>query len=75
MSPSICILSVLVVRVSNKTISVPISLRELQKDNKTVDLEALLQSRTGKARLFSNMRKITFHANLIADSNSQTSKE
>ncbi len=47
MSPSICIPSVLVARVSNKTISVPISLRELQKDNKTVDLEALLDSGAG----------------------------
>ena len=46
-SPSICIPSVLVARVSNKTISVPISLRELQKDNKTVDLEALLDSGAG----------------------------
>ena len=34
-----------------------------------------LQLWTGKTRLFSNMRNITFHANLIADSNSQTSKE
>ncbi len=47
MSPSICIPSVLVARVSNKTISVPISLHELQKINKTVDLEALLDSGAG----------------------------
>ena len=31
----------------NKTISIPISLCELQKDNKTVDLEALLDSGAG----------------------------
>jgi hypothetical protein len=46
-SPSISILSVLVVRVSNKSISIPISLRELQKKDKTVDLEALLDSGAG----------------------------
>jgi hypothetical protein len=43
-SPSVSILSVLVVRVSNKSISILISLRELQKNNETVDLEALLDS-------------------------------
>ena len=46
-SPSLCIPTVVIARVSNKTISVPISLRELQKDNKTVDLEALLDSGAG----------------------------
>ena len=46
-SPSLCIPTVLVAQVSNKTISVPISLCELQKDNKTVDLEALLDSGAG----------------------------
>ena len=34
-------------QVLNKTISVLISLRELQKDNETVDLEALLDSGAG----------------------------
>ncbi len=47
MSPSLCIPTVVIARVSNKTISVPISLRELQKDNKTVDFEALLDSGAG----------------------------
>jgi hypothetical protein len=46
-SPSVSILSVLVARVSNKLISIPISLRELQKNNETVDLEALLYSGAG----------------------------
>ena len=46
-SPSLCIPTVVIARVSNKTISIPISLRELQKDNKTVNLEALLDSGAG----------------------------
>jgi hypothetical protein len=46
-SPSVSILSVLVVWVSNKSISILISLRELQKNNETVDLEALLDSGAG----------------------------
>ena len=46
-SPFLSILSVLVARVLNKTISVLISLRELQKDSETVDLEAFLDSGAG----------------------------
>jgi hypothetical protein len=46
-SPSVSILSVLVVQVSNKLISIPISLCELQKNNETVNLEALLDSGAG----------------------------
>jgi hypothetical protein len=46
-SPSVSILSVLVARVSNKSISILISLRELQKNNETIDLEALLDSGAG----------------------------
>jgi hypothetical protein len=46
-SPFVSILSVLVARVSNKSISIPITLRELQKNNETVDLEALLDSGAG----------------------------
>ena len=64
MSPSICIPSVLVARVSNKTISVPISLRELQKDNKTIDLEALLDSGAGGLYIdetFAKRNNFTLH--------------
>jgi len=46
-SPSLSILSVLVARVSNKSIAIPITLRESQKDRENVKLEALLDSGAG----------------------------
>jgi hypothetical protein len=46
-SPSLSILNVLVVRVSNKSITVPITLRESQKNREPVELEALLDSGVG----------------------------
>ncbi len=63
-SPSLPILSVLVARVSNKTISVLISLRELQKDNETVNLEALLDSGAGELFIdetFAKRNDFTLH--------------
>ncbi len=59
-----CIPSVLVARVLNKTISVPISLRELQKDHKTVDLKALLDSGAGELFIdetFAKRSNFTLH--------------
>ena len=47
MSPSLSILSVLVARVSNKSITVPITLHESQKNREPVELEALLDSEAG----------------------------
>jgi len=46
-SPSLSIYSVLVVQVSNKSISVLITLHESQKDRKPVELKALLDSGAG----------------------------
>ena len=46
-SPSLSILSVLVARVSNKSITVPITLHESQKNGKPIELEALLDSGAG----------------------------
>jgi len=46
-SPSLSILSVLVAWVSNKSIAIPISLRESQKNREPVKLEALLNSGAG----------------------------
>ncbi len=63
-SPSICIPSVLVARVLNKTISVPIFLCEFQKNNKTVDLEALLDSGAGGLfidKTFTKRNNFTLH--------------
>ena len=47
MSPSLSIFSVLVAQASNKSISVPITLRENQKDREPVELYALLDSGAG----------------------------
>ena len=47
MSPSLSIPSVLVAWVSNKSITVPITLRENQKNREPVKLEALLDSGAG----------------------------
>ncbi len=63
-SSSICIPSVLVAQVLNKTISVPISLHELQKDNKTINLEALLDSGAGELFIdetFAKQNNFTLH--------------
>jgi hypothetical protein len=46
-SPSLSILFVLVVRVLNKSITVPIILHESQKNREPVELEALLDSGAG----------------------------
>jgi len=46
-SPSLSILSVLVARVSNKSIAIPITLRESQKNREPIELEALLDSGAG----------------------------
>jgi len=46
-SPSLSILSVPVARVINKSIVIPISLRESQKNREPVELEALLDSGAG----------------------------
>ena len=47
MSPSLSIYSVLVAQVSDKSISIPITLRENQKNKQTVELTALLDSGAG----------------------------
>jgi hypothetical protein len=46
-SPSLSILSVLVAQVSNKSIVLPITLRENQKNREPVEIEALLDSGAG----------------------------
>jgi len=46
-SPSLSIPSVLVARVSNKSITVPITLCENQKNREPIELEALLDSGAG----------------------------
>jgi len=46
-SPSLSIPSVLVAQVSNKSITIPITLRESQKNREPIKLEALLDSGAG----------------------------
>ena len=55
-SPSLSILSVLVARVSNKSITVPITLRESQKNREPIELEALLDSGAGGLFIDTMMR-------------------
>jgi hypothetical protein len=63
-SPSISIPSVLVVRVSNKSICIPITLRENKKDREPIELEALLDSGTEGLfidEIFAKQNKFTLH--------------
>jgi len=63
-SPSLSILSVPVARVSNKSIAIPISLRESQKNREPVELEALLDSGAGGLFIdatFANENELTLY--------------
>jgi hypothetical protein len=63
-SPSISIPSVLVARVSNKSICIPITLHENKKDREPVELKALLDSGAGGLfidAIFAKQNKFTLH--------------